>query len=80
MANGVDSFEARTAFTEGGSWRACFTASISLRSREVVGVGVGECSRGGRGGGGVCISILNIALGGGGKGPAVACTPIEGGG
>jgi len=37
--------------------------------------GTGELSRGGRGGGGVDISILNIALGGGGNGPAVACTP-----
>jgi hypothetical protein len=37
--------------------------------------GFGELSRGGRGGGGLRTSILNAARGGGGSGPAVACTP-----
>jgi len=37
--------------------------------------GFGEFSRGGRGGVGVLTSILNVARGGGGKGPAVAWVP-----
>lgn len=64
--------EASTAETDEGSCNACFTASISPLER----VGFGEFRRGGRGGGGALTSILNIARGGGGKGPAVACMPV----
>ena len=35
----------------------------------------GECNLGGRGGGGVAGSILKTVRGGGGRGPAVECTP-----
>ena len=37
--------------------------------------GDGERNRGGRGGGGALKSISNIALGGGGSGPALEWTP-----
>lgn len=63
--------DASTADTDGGSCRACLTASISPLER----AGFGEFRRGGRGGGGVLVSILNVARGGGGKGPAVAWMP-----
>jgi hypothetical protein len=69
-----DDFEARMAVTEGGNWRLCLTASRSRFDR--VGVRERESSRGGRGGGELWISMLKLALGGGGKGPATECTPV----
>ena len=67
-----EDFEARMAVTEGGNRRLCLTASRSRFDR----IGVRESSRGGRGGGGLWISMLKLALGGGGKGPATECTPV----
>jgi hypothetical protein len=64
--------EASTAETDAGSCKACLTASISPLER----AGFGEFRRGGRGGGGVLTSILNVARGGGGNGPAVAWVPM----
>lgn len=48
------------------------TASKSRFDRN----GVRELSRGGRGGGVLLISMLKLARGGGGKGPATECTPV----
>jgi hypothetical protein len=56
------------AATEGGRANACFIASISPFFLS------GEC-RGGLGGGGARGSILKTAMGGGGSGPALACSP-----
>ena len=39
-------------------------------------VGAGECNLGGRGGGGLWISMSKFARGGGGNGPAIECRPI----
>lgn len=61
-----DDFEVRMAVTEGGNCRLCLTESKSRFDRN----GVRELlSRGGRGGV-LLISMLKLALGGGGKGPA----------
>lgn len=68
-----DARDARVAATKGGNCRACFTASMSPRVRELA--GTGECNRGGLGGGGLDTGILKVARGGGGNGPAVACRP-----
>jgi hypothetical protein len=60
---------ANFAATAGGSCKACFIASSSVRGFG----GAGECNRGGRGGGGVRKpEVMSISLGGGGRGPAVA--------
>lgn len=64
-----DSLVVSAADTEGGNCNACLTASISPLA------GRGEFNRGGRGGGGVCVSISKVALGGGGNGPAIECNP-----
>jgi hypothetical protein len=72
VAGDFGDLEASAAETDGGNCNACFTASISPLERP----GFGEFKRGGRGGGGALTSILNVARGGGGKGPAVACVPM----
>lgn len=58
---GFELLVARAAVTEGGSCRACLTASMSALVR----VESGEWRRGGRGGAGDLESILNVARGGG---------------
>jgi len=68
----VDGFE-DGAVIEVGSCKACVTASTSPRWR----AGGGDCKRGGRGGIGEVGLAAKIALGGGGSGPAVACTPLK---
>jgi len=67
---GSDSVRALSAAaTEGGRANACFTASISSFF-------LLECKcRGGLGGAGALGSILKTAMGGGGSGPAFACSP-----
>lgn len=65
---GFGDLEARAAETDAGNCRACLTASMSPRAR----AGWGEFKRGGRGGAGEFVSMLNMARGGGGRGPAIA--------
>ncbi len=62
----VDALEANLTVTEAG-------AAVPGVFWEVN--GDGERMRGGRGGGGALKSMSNIALGGGGSGPALEWTP-----
>lgn len=69
VTGSVGSLDVSAADTEEGNCNACLTASTSPLA------GRGEFSRGGRGGGGASASISKVALGGGGNGPAIECSP-----
>lgn len=63
---------ASLADTDCGSCKASLIASLSRRAL----FGKGVWNRGGRGGAEVVVlSLSKMDRGGGGKGPAVACTP-----
>jgi hypothetical protein len=64
---GIDTLEASLTVTEAGV--------VDPAAPFFVFNGDGERKRGGRGGGGALKSISNIALGGGGSGPALEWIP-----
>jgi len=65
-----DVFDFNEPAVDSGNCRACLTELTSPRRR----LSAGEFTRGGRGGGDGDPGV-KMARGGGGSGPAVACTP-----